>query len=107
MEGFSMFRRSVDLFTPDEHAVLAQWFKTEAPDIAKDIEPEEAASRLGFNKHPDFYLLEDAAVASIVLEQVEQRLPQWSAVSHDGTYVLGRPVRDRSAIPYRKVVIRG
>ena len=44
-----MFRRAVDLFTPDEHAVLAQWFKTEPPDIAKDIVPEEAAGRLGFN----------------------------------------------------------
>jgi hypothetical protein len=75
-----MFRRAVDLFTPDEHAVLARWFNTEPPDIAKDIEPEEAASRLGFEKHPDFYLLEDAVVAFIVLEQVEQRLPQWSAV---------------------------
>jgi hypothetical protein len=106
MEGFSMFRRAVDLFTPDEHAVLAQWLNTEPPEIAKDIEPGEAASRLGFNKHPHFYLLEEAVVASIVLEQVEQRLPQWSAVSHDGTFVLGRPLRDGNAIPDRKVVIQ-
>ena len=27
MEGFSMFRRAVDLYTPDEHAVLADWFR--------------------------------------------------------------------------------
>ena len=84
-----MFRRAVDLFTPDEHAVLAQWFNTEPPDIAKDIEPGEAAGRLGFNKYPHFYLLEDAVVASIVLEQVEQRLPHWSAVRHDGTFIVG------------------
>jgi hypothetical protein len=106
MEGFSMFRRAVDLFTPDEHTVLARWFNIEPPDSAKDIEPEEAASRLGFNKHPDFYLLEDAVVAFIVLEQVELRLPQWSAVLYDGTFVVARPLRDRSAIPYRKVVIQ-
>jgi hypothetical protein len=101
-----MFRRAVDLFTPDEHAVLAQWFNTEPPDIAKDIEPGEAASRLGFTKHPHFYLLEDTVVAAIVLEQVEQRLPQWSALRHDGTFIVGRPLRDRSAIPHRKVVIQ-
>jgi hypothetical protein len=53
MEGFSMFRRAVDLFTSDEHAVLADWFRTKPPGFAQEILPEDAAKRLGlFSKCP-------------------------------------------------------
>lgn len=41
---------AVDLFTPDEHAILAQWFGVEPPDFAQDIVLEEAISRLGFSE---------------------------------------------------------
>ena len=70
-----MFRRAVDLFTPDEHAILADWFRTKPPGCAQDIPPQDAAKRLGFTKEPFFYLLNDAVVAYIVLEQVERQLP--------------------------------
>jgi hypothetical protein len=86
MEGFSMSKvrtPAVDLFTPDEHAILADWFERRPPAVAQDIVPDEAISRLGFDKAPDFYRRIDAAVAFIVLERAEQRLPQWSA-SRDG-----------------------
>lgn len=70
-----MFRRAVDLFTPDEHAILADWFRTKPPGCAQDILPQDAAKRLGFTKEPFNYLLNDAVVAYIVLEQVERQLP--------------------------------
>jgi len=66
-----MFRRAVDVFTSDEHAILADWFRTNPPGCARDIVPEDAAKRLGFTKETFHYLLSDAVVAYIVLEQVE------------------------------------
>jgi hypothetical protein len=86
MEGFSMprfYRDVVDLFTPDEHAILSEWFRIRPPKVANNIEPEEAVARLGFQKRPDHYLLIDAVVAFVVLEKVEKRLPAWSAVRAD------------------------
>jgi hypothetical protein len=74
-------------------------------DIAEDIEPREAASRLGFDKYPDFYLLEDAVVAFIVLERVERKLPAWTGSTNDGDFVTERHFRDISAIPHRKVAV--
>jgi hypothetical protein len=108
MEGFSMSKvrtTAVDLFTPDEHAILAEWFGVKSPAVARDIEVDEAISRLGFDKAPDFYRLIDAAVAFIVLEQAEQRLPQWAAVNDDGL-VLARKLRDASKLPNRKVILQ-
>ena len=51
-----MFRRAVDLFTPDEHAILADWFRTKPPGCAQDILLQDAAKRLGFTKEPCHYL---------------------------------------------------
>ena len=100
-----MFRRAVDLFTPDEHAILADWFRTKPPGCAQDILPQDAAKRLGFTKEPFNYLLNDAVVAYIVLEQVERQLPGWSAITDDGEFVTERHFRDVSAIPHRKVAV--
>jgi hypothetical protein len=33
--------------TSDEHAVLADWFRTKPPGFAQEILPEDAAKRLG------------------------------------------------------------
>ena len=92
-----MFRRAVDLFTPDEHAILADWFRTKPRGCAQDIPPQDAAKRLGFTKEPFHYLLNDAVVAYIVLEQVERQLPGWSAITDDGEFVTERHFRDVSA----------
>jgi hypothetical protein len=108
MEGFSMSKvrtTSVDLFTPDEHAILARWFGVKSPTFAQDIVAEEAISRLGFDKKPSPYRRIDAAVAFIVLERAEQRLPQWSAV-RDDELILARDYRDDAKIPNRKVVLQ-
>jgi len=100
-----MFRRAVDLFTSDEHAVLADWLRTDPPGCARDILPEDAAKRLGFTKETFHYVLSDAVVAYIVLEQVEQQLPGWSGASDDGEFVTERHFREISAIPHRKIAV--
>ena len=69
---------AVDLFTSDEHAILASWFG--AKPFAQDIVVEEAISRVGVDKKRSLYRRIDAAVAFIVLERAEQRLPQWSTI---------------------------
>jgi hypothetical protein len=96
---------AVDLFTPDEHATLAEWFWVNPPASAQDIVVDEAISRLGFDKEPGHYRLIDAAVAFIVLERAEQRLPQWSAI-RDDELILARKYRHASKIPNRKVVLQ-
>jgi hypothetical protein len=112
MEGFSMSKvrtTAVDLFTPDEHAILAgwfaDWFRVKTPAFAQDIVVEEAISRLGFDKEAHLYRRIDAAVAFIVLERAEQRLPQWSAI-RDDQVILGRERRAASKIPNRKVLLQ-
>jgi hypothetical protein len=108
MEGFSMssIRESaVDLFTSDEHAVLAQWFGVEPPNCAKDIVMEDAAKRLGFVKEPGHYRRIDAAAAFIVVESVEKRLPQWAAVREDSV-ILARKHRDETTVPDRTVLLQ-
>jgi hypothetical protein len=108
MEGFSMSglrRTAIDLFTADEHAVLARWFDQAPPDFAKHIVPQEAARQLGFAKQPDHYRLIDAAAAFVVLERVERFLPQW-AVENDGKLILGRRYRHDTKFPNRTVLLQ-
>jgi hypothetical protein len=38
-------KKSVDLFTPDEHAVLSKWFCVKPPECANCISPSEAAEQ--------------------------------------------------------------
>ena len=96
---------AVDLFTPDENAILAELFGVKSPAIAQDIVVDEAISRLGFDKQADLYRRIDAAVAFIVLERAEQRLPQWSAI-RDDELILGRERRGAGKIPNRKVLLQ-
>lgn len=97
---------AVDLFTPDEHAVLAQWFGVEPPNCARDIVVAEAARRLGFSEEPgDYYRLTDAVVAFIVLEGVEKELLQWAALRDDGNLIEARKYRDEAKVPDRTVLL--
>jgi hypothetical protein len=61
-------KKSVDLFTPDEHAVLSAWFRQKPPDCAKGIGAGDAAARLGFKRKANHYRRLDAAAAFIVLD---------------------------------------
>ena len=100
------YRNTVDLFTADEHAVLANWLGVRLPKVAKGIEPDEAIARMGFETEPHHYRLVDAVVASIVLENVEKRLPGWSALRADGSFVCARKYRDDEKVPNRKVLLQ-
>lgn len=95
---------SVDLFTAEEHAILARWFDVEPPGDAKSIAVESVIRRLGFTEQPGYRTLVDVAVAFIVLENTEARLPQWSA-SRGEEIVFGRKYRDRETVPDRKVLL--
>jgi hypothetical protein len=99
-------KRSVDLFTPDEHAVLSKWFGVKPPECAKGISPPEAAKRLGFEKTADYRSSIDAAAAFVVLERVEARLPQWTGASDTADVLLARKYRDRGSIPDRTVLLQ-
>jgi hypothetical protein len=97
---------AVDLFSADEHAVLAQWFGVDPPSCAKDIVVAEAARRLGFEEEPGHYRLLDAVVAFIVLERVEKDLPQWAAsCDEDGNLIEARKYRDEATVPDRTVLM--
>ena len=96
----------VTLFTQDEYLVLTNWFGTEPKPDETDV--ENALSRLGFDQSPGVvYSLEDAAVAHILLESVEARLPQWALVDcseeNKQPPVFGRQYRDPHGKPLRKV----
>jgi hypothetical protein len=61
-------KMSVDMFTPDEHAVLSAWFRRKPPACAKGIGVGDAAARLGFRRKANNYRRIDAAAAFIVLD---------------------------------------
>ena len=95
---------SVELFTPDEHAILARWFGVEPPGNAKHHKVASAIQSLGFKEEPGYRTLVDVAVAFIVLENAEARLPQWGAF-RDDELILARQYRDRGKTPDRKVLL--
>jgi hypothetical protein len=102
----SKTRPAVLDFTNDEHLVLSHWFDV-APDVEASETPELAIAldRMGFSEHVlDLYNRQQAAVASILLERIDRRLPQWSAVGPDGTVRYARKLRDRSTLPNRRVL---
>jgi len=101
-----MRKNTVDLFTADEHAVLSAWFRTRPPRVARAIDVDDAMARLGFKKEPGHYQLMDAVVAFIVLERVEKRLPGWSALRADGSFVSAREFRAEDKVPDRKVLLQ-
>ena len=76
-----MITKSVDLFTIEEHAILAEWFSTDPKCDADDIPYVwDALETLGFTGKSSQYCEEDAAVAAIVLERIQGTLPQWGSV---------------------------
>jgi len=103
----------IEFFAPDEHAVLSRWLahRYDAAVPADDL--VEAMARLGIEDEPhDLYRPIDAAVANIVLCQVERFLPQWVAVYPDRTVFArqyrepdGRGPRKASLLPMKMFTI--
>jgi hypothetical protein len=105
MEGFLMTKH-VDLFTPEEHLVLAYWLRVKPVDQQRgDDHADDVVCRWGFDCDGNVYSSIDAAVASIVLERVQKRLPQWAGSRPDGhgghEVLLSRHIRARRS---RRVV---
>ena len=96
----------VDLFTPEEHRILSNWLEIE-PDAEGTLPPiEDALRRLGFEDDPGLpYSNVHAAVAFIVLEPVEKRLPQWSIVDENDEIQFARDYRPKELIPARRAAM--
>jgi len=90
-----------NLYHPVEHAILAQFFKTkslhpvEVDDLEKDVGKER--DYIGLERDlwgdldTDFNAL-DNAVARLVLEGIQDRLPQWGIVDKDFNALLARKI---------------
>jgi hypothetical protein len=69
----------IDVFTPDEHAILADWFRTESPGWPRDILRGDAAKRLSFAKKPLHYLLNDCR-ADRVIKVGNRSFSHWKSI---------------------------
>jgi len=79
-----MINQHVSVFTIEEDLVLSDWVGTRPVEkIPPGLTVDEAMERLGYTEEAHNYRLEDAVVAGIVLERIQQRLPQWAAVDPD------------------------
>jgi hypothetical protein len=97
-----MKRETVDLFTMEEHVIIAEWLSVDPATEADDLPSTfEALETLDFVGKASAYREEDAAVGAIVLERVQGNLPQWGAVRQgengEPTVILGREVKARQA----------
>jgi hypothetical protein len=85
---------SVVLFTEDEHLVLCDWFGVDYPRSERWIDDILDEWNIP-NEIPEHRRI-DAAVAQILLERVQNELPNWTAGVGD-RFVVARPILDRRA----------
>lgn len=85
-------------FLPEEHRIISEWLKVEpVEEIPADLNSETALNNLGLdNDEVRIHSNTDYAVAAILLERVQGRLPQWASVREDAV-TLGRQLRDKGA----------
>jgi hypothetical protein len=85
-------------FLPEEHRVISEWLKVEpVEEIPADLDSETALKNLGLdNDEVSIHSNIDYAVAAILLERVQGRLPQWASVKDDSV-TFGRELRDKGA----------
>jgi len=96
----------VDIFRPAEHVVLAHWLGQKPADEAKALPLKDALELLSGEAGaalPEEAPVE-AAVAFVLLERVEERLPQWS-IMRDQEIQFSRAYRNPDLVPVRKVAI--
>ena len=92
------------LFTEVEHAVLAKWFRRRKPAGVARIELDDALSELGFEQPCEPYSRIAAAVAHIVLEAIEERLPVWACWKSD-KLIKARSYREPHQKPQRRAAL--
>ena len=97
-----------DIFTPTEHAILADFLNVAAPVNTPAIDEllydhrEDSPEGEGVGLLPDsdgeegHWLAVSNAVARLALSGIQSRLPQWGAVDAEGNVTLGRDVPERS-----------
>ena len=85
---------SVDLFTADEELVLATWFDIDHPQYGSRV--DDIFDRWNIPSEILDYRRIDAAVAQILLERIQDDLPNWTALAGD-RFVIARGNLDRRA----------
>ena len=93
-----MANTHTSLFLPEEHKVISTWLNVEpAEELSADLTIEKALFDLDLLV-PTVSVRStvDWAVAAVLLERIQDRLPQWASVS-EGKANLGRNLRDRAA----------
>jgi len=99
-----MTTKSVELFTKEEHAAIAGWLNIEPKCNVPDMPHAwDALDELGYRGKASGYGEDDAAVADMVLERINDTLPQWASVKirenddEEAVIIRGREVRARLA----------
>ncbi len=99
-----MTTSSVDLFTKEEHAIIADWLHVKPMCDTSDMPCAwDALETLGYDGKASGYGEDDAAVADMVLERINGTLPQWVSVKirenddEEAIIIHGREVRARLA----------
>ena len=92
-----MTKKTATLFLPEEHLIISSWLRVKPlSELPGDLTLDGALDALGLNEDPNLHTTEEYAVAAILLERIQERLPQWSC-SFDDQITLGRNYRERSA----------
>ena len=98
-------RSQVDLFTPEEHRVLSYWFSPDPAPATAPCDLDEALRCLGITEKVHMpYEPAQAAVARILLEEVEEGLPNFGVLEGD-ELISARAQRPKELLPDRKVVM--
>ena len=92
-----MANKQTTLFLPEEHRIISTYLGVKpVEDIPDSLTLDVALDNLDLNKEVDIHSEEAYATAAILLERVQNRLPQWASVRDDHV-TLGRNIRDRAA----------
>ena len=91
-----MAQETIDLFTNEEHAIISDWLDVD-PQTSEDELPgsSDALEALSFIDKASAYSEYDAAVAAIVLERIQGRLPNGVP---SGTNRMAKPLSFWGAI---------
>ena len=91
--------KQTSLFLPEEHRIISSWLDVEPVEqIPEELTLDVALDNLGLNVEVEetYLLVEDYAVASILLERIQGSLPQWGYF-RDDKVTQSRVYRDRAA----------
>ena len=92
-----MANNTTSFLLPEEHRIISSWLGVEPKeDIPEELTLEKALENLGLDQEVFEHSTTDFAVAAILLERVQQDLPQWASVSEEKV-TLGRNYRERAA----------